>query len=95
MKSRSPWFILIIILLASMAAPLNQFKVPPVMPLLIGGYLAYPLPAGLHVALCRHWPASGHPLAGLDLSEAVSADWVIEPISPGHRRRLGRSAAGI
>jgi hypothetical protein len=27
---RSPWFILIIILLASMAAPLNQFKVPPV-----------------------------------------------------------------
>ena len=32
---RSPWFILIIVLLASLAATLNQFKVPPVMPLLM------------------------------------------------------------
>jgi MFS family permease len=34
-KIRSPWFILFIVLLASIAAPLNQFKVPPVMPLLM------------------------------------------------------------
>ncbi len=33
--NRSPWFILLIVLLASIAAPLNQFKVPPVMPLLM------------------------------------------------------------
>jgi hypothetical protein len=31
----SPWFILFIVLLTSLAAPLNQFKVPPVMPLLM------------------------------------------------------------
>ena len=32
---RSPWLILIVVLLASIAATLNQFKVPPVMPLLM------------------------------------------------------------
>src|SRR4030043_366273 len=32
---RSPWFILLVILLTSMAAPLNQFKVPPILPLLM------------------------------------------------------------
>ena len=34
-SGRSPWLILTIVLLASMAATLNQFKVPPVMPLLM------------------------------------------------------------
>jgi predicted MFS family arabinose efflux permease len=33
--SRSPWLILTIVLLAGVAAALNQFKVPPVMPLLM------------------------------------------------------------
>jgi predicted MFS family arabinose efflux permease len=42
-KIRSPWFILFIVLLASIAAPLNQFKVPPVMPLLME---AFKQPAG-------------------------------------------------
>jgi len=32
---RSPWLILVIVLLSSIAATLNQFKVPPVMPLLM------------------------------------------------------------
>ena len=35
---RSPWLILFIVLLASIAAPLNQFKVPPVMPLLMEAF---------------------------------------------------------
>jgi MFS family permease len=37
-RIRSPWFILFIVLLASIAAPLNQFKVPPVMPLLMAEF---------------------------------------------------------
>jgi len=36
--SRSPWLILTIVLLASIAATLNQFKVPPVMPLLMANF---------------------------------------------------------
>jgi len=48
---RSPWFILIIILLASMAAPLNQFKVPPVMPLLMEAFDASAAQAGLLMSL--------------------------------------------
>ena len=35
---QSPWSILIIVLLASIAASLNQFKVPPVMPLLMESF---------------------------------------------------------
>jgi MFS family permease len=50
-KSKSPWFILIIILLASMAAPLNQFKVPPVMPLLMEAFGASAAQAGLLMSL--------------------------------------------
>jgi len=34
-RLQSPWFILVIVLLTSLAAPLNQFKVPPVMPILM------------------------------------------------------------
>jgi MFS family permease len=48
---RSPWFVLIIVLLASMAAPLNQFKVPPVMPLLMGAFGASAAQAGLLMSL--------------------------------------------
>jgi MFS family permease len=51
MKSKSPWFILIIILLASMAAPLNQFKVPPVLPLLMEAFGASAAQAGLLMSL--------------------------------------------
>ena len=32
------WFVLFVLLLASVAAPLNQFKVPPVMPLLMDAF---------------------------------------------------------
>ncbi len=35
---RSPWLILIVVLLGSIAATLNQFKVPPVMPLLMAEF---------------------------------------------------------
>jgi len=48
---RSPWFILIIILLASLAAPLNQFKVPPVMPLLMEAFGVSAAQAGLLMSL--------------------------------------------
>jgi MFS family permease len=51
MKSRSPWFILVIILLASLAAPLNQFKVPPVMPLLMQAFGVSAAQAGLLMSL--------------------------------------------
>ncbi len=51
MKSRSPWFILLIVLLASLAAPLNQFKVPPVMPLLMAAFGASAAQAGLLMSL--------------------------------------------
>jgi predicted MFS family arabinose efflux permease len=51
MKSRSPWLILFIILLASLAAPLNQFKVPPVMPLLMGAFGVSASQAGLLMSL--------------------------------------------
>jgi MFS family permease len=51
MRSRSPWFILIIVLLASMAAPLNQFKVPPVMPLLMEAFGTSAAQAGLLMSL--------------------------------------------
>lgn len=48
---RSPWFALIIILLASLAAPLNQFKVPPVMPLLMQEFGVSAAQAGLLMSL--------------------------------------------
>jgi MFS family permease len=48
---RSPWFILTIVLLASLAAPLNQFKVPPVMPLLMDAFGASAAQAGLLMSL--------------------------------------------
>ena len=51
MKSRSPWFILVIILLASLAAPLNQFKVPPVMPLLMEAFGVSAAQGGLLMSL--------------------------------------------
>ena len=37
-SERAAWIILAILLLFSIAAPLNQFKVPPVMPLLMGAF---------------------------------------------------------
>jgi MFS family permease len=40
---RSAWFTLFVLLIASMTAPLNQFKVPPVLPLLMD---AFSLPIG-------------------------------------------------
>ncbi|MFQ5842149.1 MAG: MFS transporter, partial [Thermodesulfobacteriota bacterium] len=35
---RSAWFTLFVLLTASVAAPLNQFKVPPVLPLLMDAF---------------------------------------------------------
>jgi MFS family permease len=53
MKSllRSPWFILVIVLLASIAAPLNQFKVPPVLPLLMDAFHQSAAKAGLLMSI--------------------------------------------
>jgi len=44
---RSPWLILVIVLLASLAAPLNQFKVPPVLPILMDAFRQSAGKAGL------------------------------------------------
>ena len=44
---RSPWLILAIVLLSSMAAPLNQFKVPPILPLLMEAFRQSAAKAGL------------------------------------------------
>src|SRR4030042_4012 len=44
---RSPWRILFIILLTSIAASMSQFKVPPVLPLLMKAFNESPGSAGL------------------------------------------------
>jgi MFS family permease len=44
---RSTWFTLFILLTASVAAPLNQFKVPPVLPLLMDAFSLSVARAGL------------------------------------------------
>ena len=46
-SSRSPWLILFIILLTSIAASMSQFKVPPVLPLLMKAFSESPGSAGL------------------------------------------------
>jgi MFS family permease len=46
-RRRSPGFILLIVFLASVAAPLNQFKVPPLMPVLMEAFHTPPARAGL------------------------------------------------
>ncbi len=66
--SPSPWFILIIVLLASMAASLNQFKVPPIMPLLLTTFQASSTQGGLLM--------SAFALAGLFL--AIPAGFLLE-----------------
>ncbi|RPJ11434.1 MAG: MFS transporter [Deltaproteobacteria bacterium] len=48
---QSPWLILLIVLLTSMAAPLNQFKVPPVMPVLMEAFGQSAGGAGLLMSL--------------------------------------------
>ena len=48
---RSPWFVLGIVLFSSMAAPLNQFKVPPVLPLLIDAFHQSAARAGLFMSI--------------------------------------------
>ena len=37
-RERTAWFVLAILLLFSIAAPLNQFKVPPIMPILMDAF---------------------------------------------------------
>ena len=46
-SSRSPWLVLFIILLTSIAASMSQFKVPPVLPLLMKAFNESPGSAGL------------------------------------------------
>ncbi|HUJ69018.1 MAG TPA: MFS transporter [Syntrophorhabdales bacterium] len=49
--ARSPWLILIIVLLSGIAATLNQFKVPPVMPLLMEAFSQSAGRAGLLMSI--------------------------------------------
>ena len=37
-RQRNAWFIVLVLLLAGVAAPLNQFKVPPLMPILMDAF---------------------------------------------------------
>ena len=48
---RSAWLILFVLLLASMAAPVNQFKVPPALPLLMNAFSLSVGRAGLLMSL--------------------------------------------
>jgi len=48
---KSPWLILIIVLLTGIAASLNQFKIPPVMPLLMEAFSQSAGRAGLLMSL--------------------------------------------
>jgi MFS family permease len=57
---RSAWFTLFVLLIASVAAPLNQFKVPPVLPLLMN---AFSLPVGRAGLLMSVFAATGLTLA--------------------------------
>ena len=50
-SSRSPWLILFIVLLASIAASMSQFKVPPVLPLLMEAFSESPGSAGLFMSV--------------------------------------------
>ncbi len=50
-SSRSPWLILMVVLFAGTAAALNQFKVPPVMPLLMEDFGQTSGQAGLLMSL--------------------------------------------
>ena len=70
---RSPWFILIIVLLTSIAATLNQFKVPPVIPLLMEAFSQSAGRAGLLM--------SGFAVTGLFL--AIPAGFILQKL--GHR----------
>jgi predicted MFS family arabinose efflux permease len=49
--ARSPWLILIIVLLSGIAATLNQFKVPPVMPVLMEAFSQSAGRAGLLMSI--------------------------------------------
>jgi predicted MFS family arabinose efflux permease len=66
----SPWFILLVVLLTSIAAPLTQFKVPPVMPLLME---AFRQPAGV-----AGWLMSIFAVTGLLL--AIPAGFIFQQI---------------
>ena len=48
---RSSWFILLIVVLASVAGPLNQFKAPPVLRLLMDAFAMPPSRAGLFMSV--------------------------------------------
>jgi len=50
-SSRPPWLILFIVLLASVTASMSQFKVPPVLPLLMEAFSEAPGSAGLLMSL--------------------------------------------
>ncbi|MGA2108155.1 MAG: hypothetical protein ABSH25_10990, partial [Syntrophorhabdales bacterium] len=49
--ARSPWLILIIVLLCGIAATLNQFKVPPIMPVLMEAFSQSAGRAGLLMSI--------------------------------------------
>ena len=72
-RRRSPWFILAVVLLTSLAASLNQFKVPPVMPLLMEAFNESGSAAGLLMSVFA--------LTGLFL--AIPAGFILQRL--GHR----------
>ena len=69
-RLQSPWFILIIVVLTSIAASLNQFKVPPVMPLLMEAFSQSASRAGLLMSVFA--------LTGLFL--AIPAGFILQKI---------------
>jgi predicted MFS family arabinose efflux permease len=69
-RLQSPWFILIIVVLTSIAASFNQFKVPPVMPLLMEAFSQSASRAGLLMSVFA--------LTGLFL--AIPAGFILQKI---------------
>ena len=70
---RTAWFVLAVLLLFSIAAPLNQAKVPPIMPILMG---AFHLSVGQAGLLMSVFAITGLVLAlpaGLILQKLASA----------------------
>lgn len=82
MIPRYAWVILVVVFLASVAAPLNQFKVPPLMPVLIKNFELDLTTAGLLMSV----------FAIMGLLLAIPAGFLLQRFGP---KRTGLAALGF
>ena len=100
-RSRTAWLVVMILLLASVAAPLNQFKVPPILPLLmtafnlsvdkVGLLMSVFAVTGIILALPAGFISQrlGYKLTGLLAVVAVAMGAAIGPVSTRAGMMLG------